>query len=99
MIPRRDGEQPDADGAEAVEGQDEQPLVAVEHAARHPATVREAALLDGVDLDQRAIPGEVEPDALPDEEELVLTLGDHEAERPLVGRRRAVRAADGLAGR
>src|SRR4051794_9736252 len=98
MDPRRDAEQPDADAGEAVERKEEQPLVAVERASRHPLAVREAALLDGVDLDQGAGPREVEPDTLTDEEELVLGLGDHDPERPLVGGRRAVRAALGLAG-
>src|SRR4051812_4123268 len=99
MNSRRDGEQPDADGAETVERKHEQALVAVQRAARHPATIGEAALLDRVHLDLRAVPREVEPDTLPDEEELVLALGDHESERPLVGRRRTVRTALGLAGR
>src|SRR6476469_412969 len=93
----RDGEQPEADGAEVVEGKEEQPLVAVEGTGRHPAPALESALLDGVDLDQRAEPLEVEPDALSDEQELVLALGDHDPERPLVRRGRPVRTAVGLA--
>src|SRR5690242_17686167 len=96
MILRREGEQPDADDAEAVEREEEEPLVAVQQAACHPAAVLEAALLDGVDLDEVSVAAEVEPHALADEEEPVLGLGDHDPERPLVGRRRAVRAAVGL---
>ena len=94
----REREQTDPDGAEAVEREEEEALVAVQRASRHPAAGLEAAFLDGVDLDEVGAPAEVQPDALADEEELVLGLGDHEGEGARVGRRRTVRTAVGLAG-
>src|SRR3954453_15495075 len=76
-----------------------QPLVAVEQPAAGPAAGLEAELLHLVHLDRLPRPAEVDGDALTDEQERVVPLGEEDTEGPGVPRRRRTRRTLRLTGR